>query len=64
MIIAIAKDDLFEFLKKNETFNGYPRVLMAKDRAALDEYVYEWRHTNLAVDLDDYVIFEIKELPL
>lgn len=64
MIIAIAKDDLFEFLKKNETFNGCARVLMAKDRAALDEYLYEWRYTGLAVDLNDYVILEIKELPL
>ena len=64
MIIAIPKECLFEFLKKNETHDGWQRILLAKDRAALAEYEDENRYLDCGADLDDYVTFEIKELPL
>lgn len=64
MIIAIPKENLFEFLKKNETYDGWGRILLFKDWDALAEYKEENRYICAAADLDDYVTFEIKELPL
>ena len=63
MIIAFLKETLFEVLKTNEV-QGVGGVLVAKDRDALTEYLDKYSSVLTYNDLDDYVIFEIKELPL
>lgn len=64
MIIAIRKETLFEFLKNNGTLDTGDRILFFKDWDAVDEYRQENRYMDAAANLDDYVAFEIKELPL